>query len=40
LPQGIGEGHLLIFHFVGAYSAPVFDIAYGGVSPVGIRYLG
>ena len=40
LPQGIGEGNLLIFHFVGAYSAPVFDIAYGGVSPVGIRYLG
>jgi ornithine decarboxylase len=40
LPQGIAEGNLLIFHFVGAYSAPVFNIPYGGVSAVDIRYLG
>lgn len=39
LPAGIDEGDLLIFHFVGAYSAPVFNIGYGGTVPAEMRYM-
>ncbi|GAB6040680.1 type III PLP-dependent enzyme domain-containing protein [Endothiovibrio diazotrophicus] len=39
LPVGIAEGHLLLFHLVGAYSVPVFDVPYAGLSPTEIHYL-
>lgn len=39
LPEGIKEGHLLTFHFLGAYSLPLFNIAYGGTTKADMRYL-
>ncbi|UMP06997.1 alanine racemase [Amycolatopsis sp. EV170708-02-1] len=39
LPKGVAEGNLLFIHFVGAYSAPVFNIGYGGVRPARVQYL-
>lgn len=38
LPKDIQIGHLISFHLVGAYSLPIFNVAYAGVSEVEIYY--
>lgn len=34
LPDGLGQGDALIVHNVGAYTLPIFNVAYAGVDPM------
>lgn len=38
LPEGLSVGNLLTFHLVGAYSLPIFNVAYAGVSKIQTYY--